>query len=162
MVSKTLSLYIHVIITFNSPVVPESDVHFNNETLFSFPISSASLSTQCHRVDIVDDEILENTEYFEGILTKGPVSMPRLTVGIDDIRVAITDNDMVTIGFTQTEVIVNEDDEQRIELCAELVGEIGKEVSVSVSSQPGTADGKSNWLIVLIITSCSILISWRF
>ena len=59
-------------------------------------------------------------------------------------RVAITDNDFVSVGFNQTEFTVDEDDpvQRRTSVCIVMAGELGKEITVSVASQTGTASGK--------------------
>lgn len=124
-----------------------SDIHFAVAPLSRFlPTSPEALQTQCHQVSVVDDAILESTEHFEAVLVP-PVGVARVLVGVSRVRFAIADNDMVTVGFTQTQFTVNEDgtkDERTVNVCVQMTGEIEREVSVSVISQPGSADGELN------------------
>lgn len=125
-----------------------SDFNFTTDPLTHFPPTplGGSLQVQCQPISIQDDAILENTEHFEVLLIV-PVGAPRVLGGTSRMRVAITDNDMVEVGFTRTEIEVDEDaseEERRAEVCVQMVGEIEKEVSVSVRSQPGSADGECN------------------
>ena len=121
-----------------------NDFHFTSDLTTHFPPSLDSQQLQCQQISIEDDAILENTEYFQVSLIP-PVGVARLQVGVAEMRVAITDNDEVQVGFTETEIEVNEDgsaEERRREVCVRLEGEIEREVGVAVFSQPGNAHGK--------------------
>ncbi len=72
--------------------------------------------------------------------------VPRLLLDISRTEVTIVDNDMVTVGFSQTVYVIDEDggDEERMtSVCIELIGEIERSVSVLVTSQSESADGES-------------------
>ena len=112
---------------------------------FAAPHAAAFLPNaelrQCHRVTIIDDNILESTEHFEAVLS---TEVDRVSVLTSSTRVAITDDDFVSVGFTQTQFTVDEDDpeQRRTSVCIKVTGETGTGVSVSVTSQPGSASGE--------------------
>lgn len=122
-----------------------SDFHFSAESQSQFVPSSEAEQSHCHEIAIEDDAILENTEHLEAVLAP-PVGVPRLLVGVVRMQVVITDDDTVRVGFTQSQHTVDEDgtDEERaLDVCTHMTGEIEREVSVLVTSQPGTAsDGE--------------------
>lgn len=119
-----------------------SDFHFTAAPLSSFPPTFPDTEeVQCHEVSIEDDAILESTEHFEVTLVT-PVDVVRVLVGVAKMRVAITDDDTVNIGFTQEEFSVDEDGDREVEVCVQMTGEIEREVSVLISTQPGTAGGE--------------------
>ena len=143
-VQSTKSKNAVVTVLFPLAAVSGVDYHFTADAQNQFNPSSEPSQTHCHSITIVGDSILEDTEQLEAILT-GPVGVARLSVGVDRMRVAIIDDDTVTVGFTRTEFIVDEDGEledRSLDVCVQLVGETEREVSVSVASQQGTADGK--------------------
>ena len=121
----------------SSPAVLGADYQFVAPVTPSF--LPGSQQRQCHPVTIEDDSILENTEHFEALLT---VEAARVSVLTSRARVAITDNDFVSVGFNQTEFTVNEDDPEQVQVCVELTGEIERDVSVSIVGEPGSADGE--------------------
>ena len=70
---------------------------------------------------------------------------PPPVVGVARMGVAIIDDDHVTIGFTRTEHVVDEDgtaEVRTLNMCVQMTGEIERQVSVSATSTPGTASGK--------------------
>ena len=121
-----------------------SDFRFTADPGSHFSPFAGNSATLCHRVTIINDEVLENTEYFEAVL-EAPVGIPRMSLGTERIRVAILDEDIVRVGFTQTSFTVDEDaddQERRTEVCVELSGEIDREILLSITSQTGTASGE--------------------
>lgn len=87
------------------------------------------------------------------MLLIAPVGVARVQVGVTEMRVAITDNDEVRVGFTETEFEVLEDgleeEERTIQVCVKMEGEIEREVGVSVASQSGSADSEYILLYLL-------------
>lgn len=121
-----------------------SDFHFTFDPLTHFTPQSGAQQVQCQQIAIEDDAILEDTEYFQVQLIP-PVGVARVQVGVVEARVGITDDDTVQIGFTETDIVVDEDgseEDRRVQVCVELLGQIDRAVSVVVTSQSVTADGK--------------------
>ena len=125
--------------------MPGSDFHFDASPRNEFSPSADAVRSQCHSLVIVDDEILENTEHLEVVLTL-PVGAARLLEGVTVMRVAISDDDTVMVGFTQTMHTVDEDasvGERTLDACVHMTGDIEREVSVLVTSQLGSAHRKN-------------------
>lgn len=123
-----------------SPAVRGADFLFTT-TLSSF--SPTTSTSQCYQVTILDDLVLEDTEHLEAELT-APGGVARVSVGTSVVRAAIIDDDSVMVGFSQTDFTVDEDEPQAlsVSVCVEMVGELEREVSVSVASERGSADGE--------------------
>lgn len=141
-ISKIINLPTIIIATLGS------DFTFDAAAQNQFPPSTDSVRSQCHALVIVDDAILEDTEHLEAILTP-PEGVARLQVGVTRIGVAISDDDTVTVGFNQTsQYVVDEDAEAEedrvVNVCLQMMGDIEREVSVTVTSQAGTAQHRKN------------------
>ena len=67
------------------------------------------------------------------------IAVAGASTSISAMRVAITDDDSVSMRFTQTELTVNEDDPEEVDVCVEMTGDIEREVSVSVTSETTSA-----------------------
>ena len=120
----------------------DSDFSSSFPSFFTFPISTETQQTQCHRINIFDDNILEAAEHFE-VKLRAPEGVARISVDTKQTIVTIDDNDNVTIAFVNTKFSVAEDGgEREVRVCVSMEGEIGREVLVSVRSQPGTAGCK--------------------
>ena len=124
------------------PAVQGADFLFTSASS-SFPPTSSTSTSQCHQVTILDDAVLENTEHLEAELT-APGGIARVSIGTSVVRAAIIDDDSVIVGFSQTDFTVDEDEPQElsVRVCVEMTGEIEREVSVSVASEHGSADGE--------------------
>ena len=115
---------------------------------------------ECGSIVISPDDILENTEMFEILLTEAPGTVLGM---IPSAVIAIFDNDSkpnsivqlyqmtafcihtaVDVGFDNTVYSVSEFDEE-VEVCATLTGRIAREVRVTMSTRDGSASGDSDY-----------------
>lgn len=140
----------------------DSDFSLNFPSFFTFPNSTETHQTQCHQINIINDKILEGTEHFE-IRLRAPEGVARISMGRDHTTVTIDDDDQVMIQFMQTEFSVDEDGSERtVQVCVVLEGEISRQVSATISTQPGTAGRKliilSHYEIGTLYKGCSC--SW--
>ena len=103
--------------------------------------TGANLTTQtkCVEIALLDDEILEDVEYFGVNLTTGVESVE---VYIGMMSVMVTDNDYLTVGFKDLEYEVGEEDGV-VRVCVEARGEMDRmaPVRVMVNTTAGTATG---------------------
>ena len=92
-------------------------------------------NAKCLQLTVVDDWRLEHNEVFSLTLTS---SDPSISLDLDQAFIRIFDNDQVTIGTQQTFYVARETSGQ-IELIVELLGDIERDVSVTLESRDGTA-----------------------
>lgn len=121
-------------------------IFFPSVATFSFTPSMESSQRLCHSVSLVDDELLESTEQFSLHLSS---NVSRVNVITDLIQVTVTDDDIVTVGFNQTEYLIVEEviGGASITACAVLTGRIEEDVVVTMSTKSNSAGGKFNYLI---------------
>ena len=82
-------------------------------------------------VEIRDDDILEDSETFD-VLLSSPNPAVRYTTN-QSARVYITDNDRVALGLRQSEYTVGEGTGV-VEVCADLLGKLGRVVPIVLES----------------------------
>ena len=98
-------------------------------------------SILCAPIPIENDEILESEEYFSVALASlDPAVYTRDATST--ATVTVTDDDSVKVSVVSEELMVEEDDELVV-TCVELVGVIGRSVSVTLTTAADTAHGKS-------------------
>ena len=64
-------------------------------SFFTFPISNETQQTQCHQINIIDDNILEAIEYFE-VRLRALEDMVYLGIN-QSVSIAIVDNDCMQV-----------------------------------------------------------------
>ena len=101
------------------------------------PIFS-NLETQrdCVDITILDDSVLEDTEFFKVALTS-PDELVHFTG--PTANVYVLDDDGVRMGLTERDYAGYEGDE--VEICVELVGMISHDIRANISTQPNSAHG---------------------
>ena len=103
---------------------------------------------KCESIEIEDDAILEDTEYFILQLT---TSDDDVQLGIDSARIVVVDDDNVTVGLDHEAYSIDESSGQ-VTVCVSLTGDIERSVTVSVHTQPVTAQGKEGGLLCIAVT----------
>ena len=117
-----------------------SDFHQNDSQLV---FESRGDIQACAEVVIMDDDILENDEQFSVDILLDDAA---LYIASDSTRrtssavVVIGDNDHVSVSLESAVYTVGESDDQ-LSVCSTLSGRIGKTVTLTFSSQPGSAQG---------------------
>lgn len=97
----------------------------------------------CTSITIMDDQSLEDEEHFTvEILISDPAVYiaSNTTSKTSTALVAIKDNDRVTVSLESSVYRVNESD-SRLSLCSMLHGATSKTIPITLSTQPGTAEG---------------------
>ena len=97
----------------------------------------------CTSITIMDDQSLEDEERFTvEILISDPAVYiaSNTTSKTSTALVTIKDNDRVTVSLESSVYRVNES-ESRLSLCSMLHGATSKTIPISLSTQPGTAEG---------------------
>lgn len=100
-------------------------------------------TTICTSIAIMDDESLEDEERFTvEILISDPAVYiaSNTTSKTSTALVTIKDNDRVAVSLESSVYRVNES-ESRLSLCSMLHGATSKTIPISLSTQPGTAEG---------------------
>lgn len=99
------------------------------------------MTSQCLVVPILEDTISEDPELFNVLLSSDD---PGVTSSIPMAGVTITDEaDSVTVSL-EMEVYSTSEDLGFTEVCVVVtVGELGREIVVTVATIPGTAEGKN-------------------
>lgn len=101
----------------------------------------------CRTVHIENDTILEDEEYFflnlftadSALYTEDDTSG---SSNSSTVIVAITDDDSVSVSLLRDELAV-EEESGSVDVCVVLTGDIEREVTVTLSTEAGTANGKS-------------------
>lgn len=101
-------------------------------------MSNASSRRECVSITIINDTILEDTEYFDVVLNSSD-SVVHLTQ--ESSRVYIIDDDGVRVGL-KTRTLSVPEEEGTVPICVELVGRFQQRIEVQLESQPSTAQGK--------------------
>ena len=99
----------------------------------------------CTAIPIVNDNIVEDEEYFllsmltvdEALHTDGSEG----TGNSSTVVVTVTDNDSVNVSLVLVEHSVEEDSGE-VEVCILLMGLIEKDIVLTLSTEPGTAQGE--------------------
>ena len=100
---------------------------------------------ECTPIIIMDDDLLEDTEKLSVFIlfTDPALYVPgRPGVTNSSATVVIGDDDYVTVDLEQSLYVVSES-VGHLSVCSILSGTTGKEVSVMLTSQPGTAENGS-------------------
>ena len=98
--------------------------------------------TVCVDVFIIDDDILEYIETFHlEIVT----SVPRVTIPENTAIVRVVDDDSVDVYMATSELSVEEEDRDGVEVCVVRVGVIEREIRVELHTVPGSAQSKKQW-----------------
>ena len=133
---------------------------------FVFPPSDDSQHTQCIQFQLLDDDVLESVESFFVTIS---TSVPRVTVGRDTATVSVVDDDGVYVSLLDSEVSVVEDGEGgsggEVTMCVRMTGIIGREVNISLFTEPDTAHGEYSVkpdLILLFATCIPIIRITRY
>ena len=125
------------------------------------------LTTECVSIPLNDDEILEDTETFQVVMTSQDSGVHTTAHSVADVF--ILDNDGVRMGIQEREYEIGES-QGTLSLCVELTGRIAKNVIVHLSTESDTATGEHIYstqpdsppLVVsarnrLTVTACSLL-----
>ena len=106
-----------------------------------FPPSADARQTQCHTINITDDNVLETSEQFTVTLVP-PVGVARMGVGQNRTIITIIDDDQVSVKFVQTELEIDEDSpDHNVSVCILMEGVADRGVAVDVKSNPESAAG---------------------
>lgn len=108
----------------------------------------------CTSITIMDDQSLEDEEHFTvEILISDPAVYiaSNTTSKTSTALVAIRDNDNVTVSLESSAYRVNES-APHLSLCSILSGATAKNIPISLSTQPGTAEGT---MANIHISACS-------
>ena len=119
-----------------SPAGDEDYLDISHTLLFSPTVQQSG----CVDVEIRDDDLLEDSETFD-VLLSSPNPAVQYTTN-QSARVYITDNDRVTLGLRQSEYFVGEGT-GAVEVCADLQGKLGRVVPITLESSDmgGVATG---------------------
>ena len=112
-------------------------------TAFEFqPSRTATSHSHCFNVSIRDDDILEDTESFTISLS---TSIEAADISVATTQVDIVDNDAVSVSL-EPEIGISEG-AGFVTVCARLTGAAERDVSLDLTTLPGTAQGDRNHTI---------------
>lgn len=87
--------------------------------------------------------MLESVESFFVTIV---VEVPRVDIGLDTATVRLVDDDGVYVGLTQSVYTVEENGPAGrggiVDVCVQIRGVIERDVTISLLTEPGDADGK--------------------
>ena len=106
----------------------------------TFAVSSESQQRVCAEVSVVDDDRVEDVETFHLEIS---TRTPRIRLSHSTATVRIEDDDVVSVAMTTPELSVEEGEEVRV--CVTRSGVIEKTVTVDLSLESRTAQGKHSW-----------------
>lgn len=114
----------------------------------------------CRTVHIENDTILENEEYFFlNLFTADSALYTDDDSGNSStVVVTITDDDSVSVSLTRVEQAV-EEESGGVDVCVVLTGDIEREVAVTLFTEAGTANGKSETTLSVTLTHFIFLFS---
>lgn len=98
----------------------------------------------CRTVNIENDTILEDEEYFflNLFTTDSALYTDDGSSNSSTVVVTITDDDSVSVSLLRDELAV-EEESGSVDVCVVLTGDIEREVTVTLSTEEATANGKS-------------------
>ena len=106
--------------------------------------------TQCIQVVILQDNISENPEIFNVLISSDD---PDVKLSSPSTSVTITDDDSVTIGLEMETYLVRED-QGSVELCAVVSnGELDREAVVTLATSDQSAEGNLLFVCLFVFSS---------
>ena len=125
--TRQVSVGLHHVVRHSfSPIGDEDYLETSHTLLFT-----SDTLAGCVDVQIRDDDLLEDLESFDVLLTSTNPAVRYSTN--QSARVYITDNDRVILGLRQSVYTVAEGTEA-VEVCADLLGGLGKVVPIMLES----------------------------
>lgn len=121
---------------FTSPLLPVAGMDYT--TTSEVVMFSSTVMRQCVTVPILDDSVSENPELFTVTLSSDD---PDVSSTVPTTNVLITDDDSVTVGI-EMETYSSSEGDGVVEVCVVVVtGTLDREISVSLATSPGSAQG---------------------